>query len=213
MELKKYKFIDLLQPDKGVMKGPFGGDIKKEFFVPKSADTYKVYEQSVVYNKNHRVGKYYISSERFSKLKRFEVKPKDILVSGAGTLGELYELPEDIEPGLINQALIRLRINENIVDRGFFKYYFSWYIKVVACRQIGASVIPNFPPIEDLKKITVLLPDLATQHKIASVLSVLDSKIALNRAINRNLPTLDHSLKEVEAHHVVLSTVQFPLAA
>ena len=194
MELKKYKFIDLLQPDKGVMKGPFGGDIKKEFFVPKSADTYKVYEQSVVYNKNHRVGKYYISSERFSKLKRFEVKPKDILVSGAGTLGDLYELPEDIEPGIINQALIRLRINENIVDRGFFKYYFSWYIKVVACRQIGASVIPNFPPIEDLKKITVLLPDLATQHKIASVLSVLDSKIALNRAINRNLEALAKQL-------------------
>ena len=194
MDQTEYQFVDLLESDKGIMKGPFGGDIKKDFFVPKSVDTFKVYEQSVVYSKNHKVGNYYISAERFSKLKRFEVKPKDILISGAGTLGDLYELPENIEPGIINQALIRLRINENVVDREFFKYYFSWYIKQVACRQIGASVIPNFPPIEDLKKITVSLPSLYVQRKIASVLSALDSKISLNRKMNRTLEAMAKQL-------------------
>ena len=187
MEMKKYKFIDLLQPEKGIMKGPFGGDVKKEYFVPKASNTYKVYEQGVVYNKDYRIGNYYISEERYNKLKRFEVKPKDILISGAGTLGELYELPNDIEPGIINQALIRIRINEEIVNREFFKYYFKWYIKIVACQHIGASVIPNLPPLEDLKKIDVTLPSLEIQQKIAAVLSALNDKIALNRRMNAKL--------------------------
>lgn len=187
MELKKYKFNDLLIPDKGIMKGPFGGDVKKEFFVPKGENTYKVYEQGVVYNKDYSIGNYYITEERYNKLKRFEVKPKDILISGAGTLGDLYEIPDGSEKGIINQALIRIRINESIVDRAFFKYYFGWYIKIVACKHIGASVIPNLPPLEDLKTIDTFIPSITIQKKIAAVISALDDKIALNKHINAKL--------------------------
>ena len=41
--MSKMKFKDLLDNNSGITKGPFGGDIKKAYFVPKGEDTYKVY--------------------------------------------------------------------------------------------------------------------------------------------------------------------------
>ncbi len=183
-------FNDLLVKDRGLLKGPFGGDIKKAYFVEKSANTYKVYEQGVVNNNDINFGTYYIDEDRFKHLERFSIKTGDILITGAGTLGELFEVPEDHEEGVINQALIRLRINKDIVDNSFFKYYFKWYIKGVAVRYNNHSVIPNLPPVEVFKNIEVSIPDLPTQKKIADVLSCIDDKIALNNKTNTELENL-----------------------
>ena len=61
------KFLDLLVKKDGLIKGPFGGDIKKSLFVEKGKDTYKVYEQGVILNNNFNYGNYYISGEYFKK--------------------------------------------------------------------------------------------------------------------------------------------------
>ena len=55
---------------------------------------------------------------------------------------------------------------------------------------------------DKIKDCVVWIPDLEEQKRIASILSALDNKIALNRAINQNLPTLGRSLKEVRVRHV-----------
>lgn len=74
MELKKYKFKDICL-DKGFVRGPFGSALKKSLFVPKTIDTYKVYEQCVPLEQDKTKGNYYISRKYFEKsLKRFEVK-------------------------------------------------------------------------------------------------------------------------------------------
>ena len=147
------KFLDLLVKKDGLIKGPFGGDIKKSLFVEKGKDTYKVYEQGVILNNNFNYGNYYISGEYFKKkLKRFEVLENDLLMTGAGTLGEILTVPKNIEPGIINQALLRIRLNENIIDKFFFKYYFNYYIKRIILKINGDSVIPNLPPLSLIKK-------------------------------------------------------------
>ena len=47
----EYLFSDLVIEDRGLLRGPFGGSLKKEIFIPKSPTTYKVYEQGVVLQK------------------------------------------------------------------------------------------------------------------------------------------------------------------
>lgn len=47
---------------------------------------------------------------------------------------------------------------------------------------------------DNLKKIEILLPTIEVQRSISSFLSSVDSKIALNRAINRNLEALAKQL-------------------
>ena len=49
--------------------------------------------------------------------------------------------------------------------------------------------------------INIILPELAEQKRIGKLLSDIDHKIELNRAINQNLPISDRSSKAVGAHH------------
>ena len=46
---------------------------------------------------------------------------------------------------------------------------------------------------DKIKDCVVWIPDLEEQKRIASILSALDNKIALNREINQNLATPDRS--------------------
>ena len=85
-------------------KGPFGSAITKAMFVPKGPDTYKVYEQGNAIRKTIDYGEYYVTAEKFEELKGFKVKPGDLIVSCAGTIGETFQLPDNIEEGVINQA-------------------------------------------------------------------------------------------------------------
>ena len=112
-------------------KGPFGSAVTKDMFVPKSDDSVKVYEQQNAINKDWSLERYFLPNEyALTKLKSFEVHGGDIIVSCAGTIGEIYEIPEDAEVGIINQALMRVRVNESIVDKKMFIIAFSNMIDV-----------------------------------------------------------------------------------
>ncbi len=193
--MSKMLFDNLLQKKDGLIKGPFGGDIKKSLFVPKTDDAYKVYEQGVVLKNDVKFGVYYISKEHFEKsLRRFEVKSGDILMTGAGTLGKLFFVPEIHPKGVINQALLRIRLNESIITPSFFKYYFKYYIEAIISRLNGDSVIPNLPPLPIIKSTEIDIPVVPTQKSIAKVLSDLDTKIELNNRINRELEAMAKTL-------------------
>ena len=46
-------------------KGPFGSSITKAMFIPDSPTAIKVYEQQNAIRKNHRLGHYFISEEKY----------------------------------------------------------------------------------------------------------------------------------------------------
>ena len=110
-------------------KGPFGSSLTKSMFVPKSKSSIKVYEQKNAIQKDCTLGTYYIPMEYYNeKMKGFTVLPNDIIVSCAGTIGETYILPSSAEIGIINQALMRMRITSQInVD--YFLIYFDYMVK------------------------------------------------------------------------------------
>ena len=123
----KGKFKDIVAKDDGFLRGPFGSALKKSLFVSKSDDTYKVYEQGVVLEQDNTIGNYYISKEYYdSKMSRFATKAGDFLVSCSGVnYGAIYQLPNDSKNGVINQALLRIRLNNDIIDNDYFLYYFN----------------------------------------------------------------------------------------
>ncbi len=158
----KGKFEDIVLLHEGFLRGPFGSALKKSLFVPKAEDTYKVYEQSVVLQEDKTLGEYYISKKYFEEnLSRFEVKSGDFLVSCSGVnYGAIYQLKGEIDKGVINQALLRIRINPEIVDENYFLYYFRAYIVKKIIGGTGDSTIPNFPPMSVIKSIDIELPKL-----------------------------------------------------
>lgn len=159
-------------------KGPFGSALKKKIFVPKSNSTVKVYEQQNAISKDWRLERYFVTDEYFqANLKSFSVSGGDIIVSCAGTIGEVYELPNDAEEGIINQALMRVRIKKSVINSMVFKCVFDKMISSEGIKISNGSALKNIPPFADMKKQPVFLPSLPEQKKISSLFTELDTLI------------------------------------
>mgnify|MGYP000677031122 FL=1 len=159
-------------------KGPFGSSLTKSMFVPKSKSSIKVYEQKNAIQKDCTLGTYYIPMEYYNeKMKGFTVLPNDIIVSCAGTIGETYILPSSAEIGIINQALMRMRITSQInVD--YFLIYFDYMVKETARESSKGSAIKNIPPFDIFKKIILPLPPLKEQKRIVQEVHTIQSLIS-----------------------------------
>ena len=98
-------------------------------------------------------------------MKGFEVYPGDIIVSCAGTIGESYVMPSECEQGIINQALMRMKIVD-AMNLDYFLLYFDYVLKASAQRNSKGAAIKNIPPFDILKNMVMPLPPLAEQKRI-----------------------------------------------
>ena len=88
-------------------------------------------------------------------------------------------------PLTTNQACCNLIIDEKYADYRYVYYYLCHnYIRLSSLANGGAQ--QNLS-VSLLKIFQIVLPKVEVQKKIAAVLSALDEKIAINRAINENL--------------------------
>ena len=81
-------------------------------------------------------------------------------------------------------------------------------------QQLGAAAqqtkIRHTSP-DKIKDCTVWLPSLAEQKQIGQLLFDIDRKIEINRAINHNLTTPDHSLGAEAVHCAAYPTIRFQI--
>lgn len=147
-------------------KGPFGSAITLDMFIEKDDTAIKIYEQKNAIHADATLGWYYISERDFSSLTDFEVFPGDIIVSCAGTIGKCYIMPDTMEKGIINQALMKITLCQN-VDSNFFLFLFDVALEYMANKYSNGSAIKNIPPFSVLKKQHIPLPGLEEQKRIA----------------------------------------------
>ncbi len=179
-------------------KGPFGSAITKSMFIPKGKSTIKVYEQKNAIQKNIELGNYYISEEYFNdKLSGFEVFTGDILVSCAGTIGETYIVPENAERGIINQALMKMRIF-NGLSIDYFLIYFDYILKKSSIEKSNGSAMKNIPPFAIFKKMLVAIPPIEEQKRIVEkVNSLMYCCDKLEKALEKKVHYGELSAKSV----------------
>ena len=134
-------------------------------FVSKGDHTYKVYEQKNAIQKNEKLGTYYISKEKYKELNAFAIQPFDIIVSCAGTIGETFVLSKEPREGIINQALMLVRLHNRDIET-FYLLYFDYILKEEVYKESKGTAIKNIPPFDALKNFYIPLPPLAEQQRI-----------------------------------------------
>src|SRR5699024_3459094 len=148
---------------------------KKEIFV---SDGYAVYEQQNAIYDTQKF-RYFITEQKFQEMKGFSIKEKDIIMSCSGTIGKLSLIPSVYKKGIINQALIRFRTNNNILANYFLIYMRSNYMQKKILESNPGSAIVNLIPVKELKKLPFPLPNIKEQQKIGDFFSKLDRQIEL----------------------------------
>lgn len=166
---------DICVPN-GLVRGPFGGSLKKEMFVSKGN---KVYEQRNAIYKSVRIGDYYISNGKYNELSRFAVKADDFIVSCSGTIGKIFKIPKQYKRGIINQALLKISIDQTKCNLNYFYKYFEWdkfQDSIIDNTQGGA--MKNLVGMDIFRKTVILMPrDITEQKAIAQIISAMDEEI------------------------------------
>ena len=165
------KFADVSK----LVRGPFGGALKKEIFVTSG---YKVYEQQHAIYGDFNAGEYFIDEENYNRLKRFALQPGDIIMSCSGTAGRFAIFPPNANPGVINQALLKVCPQKRIITINFLYYFLnSQYFKRNLFADFAGGAIKNIAGMPIIKKIPIPIPPLPEQKKIAEILSAWDRAI------------------------------------
>lgn len=165
-------------------KGPFGSDIKKDLFVPKSDDTYKVYIQINAIQKDETLGDYYITKDYFEdKMSRFEVKPYDYIITCDGTLGKHIRLTESMERGIISASLLRIRLNDT-VSYCYFEALWDNYVLDRMKSQARNAALMHLPSAKVIGNELVPIPPIALQRSFAAKIeSIEKQKAAISKCI------------------------------
>jgi len=136
-----------------------------------------VYEQSHAIYSDFSSFRYRIDEEKYKELKRFSVKPGDLIMSCSGTMGKFAMIPKYYEQGVINQALLKITVK---------KSYNNSFVKISLeteenqnklLSQSAGGAIKNVVAVSQIRELELAMPSLLEQQKIANSISSLDEVI------------------------------------
>ena len=170
MELTKYKLGDVCTFING-----------RAYSQPELLDSgkYKVLRVGNIFDGNH----WYYSDMELEEDKY--CNEGDLLYSWACTFGPyIWHGPKTI----YHYHIWKVKPNDSLVDKSFLYYFLNHQTKGFMGCTHGSTMIHITK--ENMENFEVLLPSLKDQKKIASVLSALDDKIALNKKMNQKLEAM-----------------------
>ena len=191
MELKKYKLGELLDVKRGAsLAGEYYATTGN--YIRLTCGNFDYQNNSFKFNTS-KDNLFYTGPVR----KEFIMKKGDIITplteQAIGLLGSTAIIPED-DKYLQSQDVAKIICNEDLLYPMFAYYLIS---SETVKKQLSAAAqqtkIRHTSP-DKIKDCVVWIPDLKEQKHIASILSNLDKKIAINRAINQNLEALAKQL-------------------
>jgi len=168
------KSISEILVNKGYIRGPFGSALVKSDMVDDGIPVYE--QQHAIYG--HRDFRYYITEEKAKKLNRFSVERDDLIISCSGTVGKVSIITDNDPKGIINQALLILRLNKDLVLPKYMKYYLEspvGYKNITANTNKSAQV--NIANRDAIEKILIPIPNLDKQREIIFKLDKFDKLV------------------------------------
>ena len=125
----------------------------------------------------------FITQEKDDLLRKGKLQRGDIVYTTRGTVGNaaLYSESVPFENIRINSGMVILRCHEDIVDKQYlYQVLKSEHFRPYFKKYCTGSAQPQLPII-NFSKIELNIPEVATQRRIADILSAYDDLIENNR--------------------------------
>ena len=184
MEMTKYKLSDLCVSITDGEHGSVKDDSRSTYFL---LNNNNITESGIIINSKDRR----ISKSDFEKIhKRTNLECGDLVIATCGTLGKTCVIKDTLINYEFSRSVGIIKCNQKKLLPEYLHYFFL--NPLVQSRIAGnakGGVQKHFY-IGDMKDFEIQIPILADQKKIASVLSALDDKIALNKKMNQKLEAM-----------------------
>jgi type I restriction enzyme S subunit len=137
----------------------------------------------------------YVSPSVAASCGEFQLIEDDIVIAMTGYIGDVAKIrPVDL-PCVLNQRVGKFTIiDSQRLDKGYLFAFLSWQETRTAIESLGyGSAQPNVSP-SLIHSVSIPLPPLPEQRRIAKILGDLDDKIELNRKMNETLEQMARTL-------------------
>ena len=192
---KVLKISDLKLEIKNSIKiGPFGSSLSKKEMVTKGI---KVYGQENIYKNNFKLGKYFITKNKYEKLKTCTLKSNDVIVSMMGTIGASAVFPEDAEIGIMDSHLLRIQVKENLISPNFLSNQISNYEKIyIQIRRMSQGGIMDGLNSQIIHSLKIVIPSLDEQKKILEIIDSIQVSLSKSQYKLKQYQSLKKSLMQ-----------------
>lgn len=128
----------------------------------------------------------YVDEETHKEISRYIVDEGDVLLSIVGTIGLVTIVGKSLNKANLTENCVKITNLKGVCNDYLYYFLISPKGQNEIKRGTVGAVQPKLP-IYNIQDITISAPELASQRHIASILSSLDDKIAVNKKICENL--------------------------
>ena len=131
----------------------------------------------------------FITQKKDAMLRKGKLEKNDVVLTTRGTVGNVAFYGERVlySNVRINSGMLIIRPDPSVFCPEYVYWLFRSDVIQDQIKRFRSGTAQPQLPISSIKKFEIPLVDIKTQKEIAAILSALDEKIAINRAINDNL--------------------------
>lgn len=169
-----------------VRTGPFGSQLKHDEFVQAGIAVLGL--DNVVSNTFRWGERRFITPEKYEALKRYTVRPGDVLISIMGTVGRCVIVPPEIPTAINTKHICAITPNDEVVTSDFLRAAFLWGRESRAHlqRQTKGSIMSGLN-MGIIKKMPLPVPPMSLQQEFAARVEQINAQRALvERALEKD---------------------------
>lgn len=138
----------------------------------------------------------YIDENQANQLSNVEIESDDVLLNITGdSVARVCQVTDDLLPARVNQHVAIIRPDNTKMNATYLKYYLlnpRFKSHMLALASVGGTRKALTKGM--IEGFDIALPPLATQKRIAGILSALDEKMELNRQTNATLEAIAQAI-------------------